>query len=320
MKKISVLVTHRALIAAIGNASHMFTIVNNFISEAGKTPIFDIQLVGLEKEMKLGGGLYTIQTEAVSANLPKTDLIIIPPMSGDMETSMALNQAFVPWIRQQYASGAEVASLCVGAFLLAETGLLKGQECSTHWQTADEFRERFPDVQLVDDKVITDFNGIYTSGGSNSYWNLLVYLVEKYTSREIALRTSKYFEVEINRDSQSPFMIFRGCRSHDDEEVHLIQQHIEKHYHDRLTIDALTQLSNLSRRTFQRRFKKATHNNVMEYIQKVKVEAAKQLLEWHKHSVNDVMFEVGYQDPKAFREVFKKITGMTPLEYRNKFA
>lgn len=320
MKNIAVLIPHHALIAAIGNTRYMFSMVNDFLKQSGHTAIFDIRLVGLTQEIKLNEGLFTIQADATLDEVKQTDLIVIPPLSGEMERAIELNKPFLPWIRQQYKQGAEVASLCVGAFLLAETGLLKGRKCSSHWLSAHEFRRRYPDVQLVDDKIITDHNGLYTSGGANSYWNLLVYLVEKYSSRGIAIRTSKYFEVDFDRDNQAPFKIFEGNKLHDDEQVQWAQNYIEKHYQERLTIEHLSELTSLSRRTFHRRFKKATHLTVVEYIQQVKMEAAKKLLELNRLTVNEVMSEVGYSDPKAFRDVFRKVVGIPPLVYKNKYT
>lgn len=319
MKKITVLVTYNSIIAAIGNTRYMFMMVNEFLKQSGKPEAFDIQLVGTTKEIELNEGLYTIKTDALLDEVNETDLIIIPPMSGRMENSMILNKEYISWIRQQYKTGAEVASLCVGAFLLAETGLLNGEKCSTHWKTANEFRRKFPKITLVDDKIITDKNGLYTSGGANSYWNLLIYLVRKFTNREISLQTSKYFEVELNRNTQSHFMIFEGCKNHNDEIISRAQKHIETNYQKKLTIDDLSKLANLSKRTFQRRFKSITHFTVTEYIQKVKIEAAKKLIDSHRLTINEIMYEVGYNDPKAFREVFKKNSGMTPLDYKNKF-
>ncbi len=318
--RISILITHEALIAAIGNARYMFHMVNGFLQEAEREPLFDVKLVGKTKKIGLNRGLFTIQADDTLEEVEETDLIIIPPMGGDMQTGVRLNKEYISWVKQQYQKGAEVASLCVGAFILAATGLLNGKPCSTHWLTANEFRRRFPEVRLVEDKVITDDDGLYTSGGANSYWNLLVYLIEKYVDHDMAVRTSKYFGVEMDRVNQSPFMIFEGCKMHDDETVQQAQKYIETHYQDKITVDQLVQMSCLGRRTFHRRFKKATHFTIVEYMQKVKAEAAKKLLESDRLTVTEVMFEVGYNDPKAFREVFKKVTGVTPLEYRNSFS
>ena len=319
MKQVTVLITHKALVGAIGNARHLFNTVNDFLKQSGKAPEFNVKLVGLQKEMKLNDGIFTIQADITTDELNKTDLIVIPPMSGDMENCIFLNREYLPWIIQQFKQGAEVASLCVGSFLLAETGLLNGAECSTHWQSSNEFRKRFPEIQLVDEKVITDHNRLYTSGGSNSYWNLLVYLIEKYTDRETAIYASKYFEVERNRDSQSSFMIFEGSKLHDDEAILTVQAYIEKCFREKIIIDHLAELVHLSKRTFQRRFKQATHLTVKEYIQKIRIEAAKKLLEENRFTINEIMYQSGYNDAKAFRYVFNKVAGASPLVYRRKF-
>jgi transcriptional regulator GlxA family with amidase domain len=236
-----------------------------------------------------------------------------------LEHAVKLNADFLPWIEQQYKNGAEVASLCLGAFILASTGLLDGKKCSTHWLFANEFRTMFPNVNLVDNKIVTEQNGVYTSGGANSYWNLLLHLVEKYTNRELAILASKFFVLDIDRTTQSPFSIFKGQKIHEDEEIKKVQEFIEKNYAEKISVDELCEKFAIGRRTFERRFKKATNNSVVEYIQRVKMEAAKKQLETGRKTVTEVMFEVGYNDTKAFRELFKKITGLSPVEYRNKY-
>ncbi len=222
-------------------------------------------------------------------------------------------------LEHRYVKGAEVASLCVGAFLLASTGLLNGKRCSTHWAFADEFREMFPDVELVDGSIITEEHRLYSSGGANSYWNLLLYLVEKYTDRDTAILASKYFAIDIDRDSQSAFMLFKGQKDHGDAEVLKAQEFIEVHYGEKIAVNDLADFVAVGRRTFERRFRKATHHSVVDYIQRVKVEAAKRSFESSRKNISEVMFDVGYTDTKAFRELFKKITGLTPVEYRNKY-
>lgn len=319
MKRVTVLVTHKAIIAAIGNTRYMFELVNDFLKSAGKEPLFDVKLVGVTPNITLDDGLFSINVDQVLDEVTQTDLIIIPPMSGAMELAVADNMDYVPWIQKQYKQGAEVASLCVGAFILAETGLLDGAKCSTHWSTRYLFRNRYPEIKLVDHRIITDHSGIYTSGGANSYWNLLVYLVQKFTNRDIAILTSKYFEIELDRNNQSPFMIFEGYRLHNDETILEVQEYIESHFNEKITIDQLCEQFNMARRTFQRKFKEATHETVLEYIQKIRIEVAKKLFEANKHTVSEVMFEVGYSDPKAFRNVFKRITGITPLHYKQKY-
>ena len=319
MKHVSILVPNEAVLAAIADPRYMFTAANQFLKQLGKPPLFKVQLVGLTKEVKLNDNSFSIHPDVLIGDVKKTDLIFIPALSGDMRNTLKLNAGFTPWIIQQYKNGAEVASLCIGAFLLASTGLLKGKQCSTHWLFANEFRDMFPDVQLVDGSIITEQNGLYSSGGAMSYWNLLLHLVEKYTDREVAILASKYFAVDIGRSSQSAFIIFKGQKEHEDHEVKKAQDYIEKHYADKITVDQLADMYSVGRRSFERRFKKATCNTVIEYIQRVKIEAAKKSFESSRKNINEVMDDVGYADTKAFRTVFRKITGVSPIEYRNKY-
>jgi transcriptional regulator GlxA family with amidase domain len=297
----------------------MFTAVNGFLVQAGKEPLFDVQLVAMTETVPLNDGVVTIKADALLKDVAKTDLVIVPAISGDVRVALDRNKDMVPWIVTQYYKGAEVASLCIGAFLLANTGLLNGRNCSTHWLYADLFRELFPEVNLVDEKIITEQNRLYSSGGANSYWNLLLYLVEKYTNRELAILASKYFVIETMRNSQSPFIIFKTQKTHQDDTIRRAQEYIEQHYMDRLTVDELADLLATGRRSLERRFKAATNNTVTEYIQRVKMEAAKKSFETRRDNINEVMYAVGYTDPKAFRTTFKKITGLSPAEYRNKY-
>ncbi|HMT29249.1 MAG TPA: helix-turn-helix domain-containing protein [Bacteroidia bacterium] len=319
MKTISIIVPETAIMEAIADPSYMFNAANEFLISAGKSPLFNVELVGLKKQVKLMNGLVTVHPEKTIEEVNKTDLIFIPAISGDIKTALSKNKKYIPWLIEQHQKGAELASLCIGAFILADTGLLNGKKCSTHWLSANEFREMFPEVELVDGSIISEENGIYSSGGANSYWSLLLYLLEKYTSRETAILASKFFAVDIDRDSQSKFMMFKGQRNHTDDAIQKAQDYIENNVEDKITIDELAAKVSLGRRSFERRFKSATNNSVLEYIQRVKIESAKRSLETSRKNVNEVMYDVGYTDTKAFRDLFRKITGLTPIEYRNKY-
>jgi transcriptional regulator GlxA family with amidase domain len=320
MKTVTILVPEGAVLASIADPLYMFTAANDLLKNSDKQPVFNVQLAGLSKEVKLNDGVFIINTDVLLKDITHTDLIIIPALSGNMKEAIEINKDFLPWIVEQYKKGAEAASLCIGAFLLAATGLLKAKQCSTHWLYANQFRNMFPDIRLVDDKVVTEQNGLYTSGGANSYWNLLLYLVEKYTDRETAILASKFFLLDIARSSQSPFIMFMGQKDHEDEEVKKAQEYIELNYRDRITVDELCDMFGIGRRTFERRFKKATKNTIVEYIQRVKIEAAKKELESGRKTVGEVMYDVGYSDTKAFRDVFKKFVGISPVDYRNKYS
>ncbi len=319
MKHISLLVPIGTKLHSIDTPYHAFQEVNEILKANDKEPAFMVQFVGLSKSIVLNDGLYTVHINQLISDIDKTDLIIIPPVRGNLKEAIALNQKFIPWIIKQYKSGAEVASLCVGAFLLAATGLLKGKHCSTHWKAADDFRKTFPDVDLVVDKIITDEHGIYSSGGALSSSNLILYIIEKYVGRDAAVYCSKIFQVDIERESQSPFIIFKGQKDHNDDVVKNAQEFIENNFKEKITVDQISDRFGVGRRTFERRFKAATYNSVIEYMQRVKIEAAKKQLELGRKTINEVMFGVGYTDTKAFREVFKKITGMSPIDYRNKY-
>ncbi len=319
MKHISILVPKRAILGSLEGTRQLFSQVNEFYKSKGAPPLFKVQLVGLSKETQLAGGLFTANVDMLLNDVKKTDLIIIPALDGELNEAIENNRDFIPWIITQYKSGAEVASLCVGAFLLASTGLLKGKKCATHWMAENNFRQMFPDINLVTERIITDEQGIYSSGGAFSYLNLILYLIEKYAGRDIAVLSAKVFAIEIERDNQLSFTIFQGQKTHEDEPIKKAQEFIEKNFEDKITVDQLASKFALSRRNLERRFKKATDNTVTEYIQRVKIEAAKKNFESNRKNINEVMYDVGYSDTKAFRTTFKKITGLSPIMYRNKY-
>lgn len=319
MKNITILIPENAVLASINDPRNIFTSVNQFLQMAGKPAAFKVQMVGLTKEVKLHDNLFTVHADATIDEIKQTDMVFVPALSGDMQMALELNKGFLPWIVQQYENGAEVISLCVGAFLLASTGLLNNKRCSTHWLFANEFRTMFPEVELVDDKIITEDHGLYSSGGASSYWNLLLHLVEKNVNREMAIKAAKYFAIDIERNSQASFMIFNGQKGHEDDAVKKAQDFIEKNFEDKITLDQLSDMFAIGRRSLERRFKKATNNTVMEYIQRVKMEAAKKRFETSRKNITEVMYDVGYTDNKAFRSTFKKVTGLSPIAYKNKY-
>lgn len=320
MKKITILVPQGVVPSSVSEPRYLFQVVNQFHKHAGLPEPFLIQLAGVQKAISCGDGAFTINCDVLISEVNSTDLLIIPALGSDIQNSLAVNEPLIGFVKEQYKNGAEIASLCVGAFLLASTGLLNGKPCSTHWAFANLFRSMFPEVKLADDRVVTEFNGLYSSGGATMLWNLLLYLVEKYSSREMAIRAAKYFLLDIERHSQSPFIIFTGMKEHGDEAIVQIQEFIENSFQSRITVDELSEKFGIGRRTLERRFKAATGNSITEYMQRVKVESAKKLLEKGRKTVSEIMWETGYSDMKAFRDVFKKVTGVSPLDYRGKFT
>jgi transcriptional regulator GlxA family with amidase domain len=320
MKHVSILALKNANYASIVDTRSVFEKANAFYKERYNREYFSIQIIGEEPEITIERGLVTIKPDATVAANIECDLIIIPAIRGDLLSSNHLNRYFVDWIIRKYKHNCEIASLCTGAFLLAFTGLLKDKKCTTHWSYANEFRFYFPDVTLVDEKMIVEHNGLYSSGGSNAYWNLLLFLVEKYIDREIAILVAKHFVVNLDRVTQTPFIVFSGLRNHEDNEILEAQNFIESNYMEKVTVETLAERFHLTRRTFERRFKKATHCTVLEYLQKVRIEASKKALEAGRKPVDEIMTDVGYADSQTFRELFKEVTGLTPLQYKDRYS
>lgn len=323
MKHITIIVpdgqSSLSTVACIVGAYEMFVKANEYRKHKGKHELYRVELAGVSKKAMFGDGMLTVTPHTHISEVHKTSLIIIPSLVKDFKKAIKKNQLFINWIEQQYKQGAELASMCTGTFMLASTGLLDGRSCSTHWSAADNFRLLFPHTKLKPDQLITDENGIYTNGGAYSFLNLLLYLVEKYYDRQTAIFCSKIFQVEMDRQSQSAFNIFNGQKMHDDEVIKQAQLYIEKNADKKISIENLSATFHVGRRNFDRRFIKATGNTPVEYAQRVKIEAAKKAFETNRKNINEVMYDVGYSDVKAFREVFRKIVGMSPLEYKRKY-
>lgn len=288
----------------------------------GGKPVFaKIEIAGISKKVDVFSGLFSVTPIVDIETIKHTDLVIIPaflPQTNPVQ-NISLNKRTADWIEIQYRLGADIASLCTGAYLLASTGLVNGKKCSIHWNDEQVFRRMFPDVDLVADQVITHEYGLYTCGGAFSFMNLILYLLEKHYGREMAIHCSKLFQVDIDRSSQSPYIVFNGQKSHEDEVVLRAQEFIEKNSIEKFSIEKLAEKLAISRRNLDRRFFKATGNTPIEYLQRVKIESAKKQLEISRKSIQEIMDEIGYSDLKTFRDVFRKVTGLSPLQYRSKY-
>lgn len=318
MKHVTILVPKGELnLSSVTGTFEILTRANAYWQQIGNPPLMEIHIAGLVRELKLDDGFFSVYPANIN-HIRKTDLLIIPSVSYDSDM-IEENAAMITWIIEQYKAGAEIGCMCSGAFLLAATGLLDGRSCCTHWRLSTDFRQLFPNVHLQTDKLITAEKGIYTNGGGYSFLNLLLFLVEQYFDRPTAIYCSKIFQIDIERSSQSPFHIFRAQKNHGDDLITQAQAYIEDNLSEKISFEDLAGKLATSRRNFDRRFIKATGNTPVEYLQRVKVEVAKNTLEKGRKSIFEVMLEVGYSDDKTFREVFKKITGLSPLDYKAKY-
>nr|WP_294947428.1 helix-turn-helix domain-containing protein [uncultured Mucilaginibacter sp.] len=319
MKHISILPLYDATLTSIDSAHQIFSRVNDFMKYQGKPQFYQVDIVGMEKHIKMNGGLYAITADKTIAEVKKTDVIIIPLLCGDFEEAIEKNIGYNHWLTEQYQNKAEIVCLCVGSFFLAATGLLQGKKCAVHWAAKNEFKARFPGITVIEDTIITDEHGIYTCGGGFSYLNLILYMIEKHLGREISILASKMFEIDIERKSQNPFAIFMGQKKHGNAAVLQAQDLIEHNPTVIFSVDDICQKIGLGRRTLERHFKKSTGNSVVEYQQRVKIEFAKKQLEAGRKTVNEIIYETGYNDVDAFRKVFKKFTDLSPVDYRKRF-
>lgn len=324
MKHVSILVPRgNSILSSIVGPYKVLMAANQFMVQTGQRSdnYFDLHLVGIEKKSQLYEGAFGINCDCLLQEVERTDLILIPALRPDnLMEDLAQNEPLVSWIlKQRTMNHAEVASMCIGAFILAQTGLVDGKQCSTHWAAMELFKKLFPEVNLMSNKVVTEEDGIYTSGGAYSFLNLMLHLVEKYCGREVAVYLSKFFEIEFDRNGQNQFAIFQGQKDHEDETIRQAQRYIEGNVGEKISVEHLAEKYAISRRNFVRRFKKATQNTPSEYIQRVRMEAAKRSLESTQRNINEVMYHVGYSDQKAFRTVFKKYVGLSPVAYKAKY-
>lgn len=310
----------QAVLSSIWDTKRLFAYANELLREKSKEDFFEVKLIGLSEQLVFDGGSCVIKVDSELADVRDTDLIIVPAIWGDVLRATQLNKNYFPWLVRQYEKGTEIATYCVGAFLVAATGLLNGKQCATHWAYANEILTYYPEVKLMPDKMVIEQNGIYSCGGGTAFWNLLLYLLDKFTNRQVVIAATKYFLLDLSRDSQSEFLVFKGQREHGDLLVERVQLYLEANYREKININRLAEEFSIVRRTLERRFRKATRNTIAEYIQRTKIEVAKKEIEMNRKTINEIMYGLGYADKRAFKELFLRITGLTPMEYKRKYA
>ncbi len=264
---------------------------------------------------------FSIAIDEELSNIKTADLVIVPPLYNEQAAAIARNTGLIHWLKRMKENNPtiQIASLCTGVYFLAATGLLNGKEASSHLNCITELTRLFPEVNWKPEKVITDHAGFYTSGGTFSSFNLIVYLFEKFFGNTLAITVAKIFSIDYNRKSQAPFHIFSNQKKHEDQQVLAVQQYIESHFKEPLLLDDLAREHLMSKRSLLRRFKKVTGSTPKKYIQKVRIENAKRILETTHENVSTCMSLVGYNDLNTFRKTFVEMTGYLPGAYRRLF-
>ncbi|MFO8142833.1 MAG: helix-turn-helix domain-containing protein [Marinobacter sp.] len=251
------------------------------------------------------------------------DLVIIPTIGAPIDQTLAGNSDLIRWLGQFQDAGdggVRVASNCTGAFLLAAAGLLDGREATTHWGFSNLFREQFPAVNLQPEKLVTVDGPVACAGGGMAWWDLGVYLVERFAGPQVARELAKAFVIDAGRTSQAPYSALQTRRYHSDCPILQLQDWLDAHFHQPVTLRSLAALSGLTERSLIRRFKGATGDTPTGYLQTLRIEAARQHLENSRVPVEEITRRIGYEDVSSFSRLFRKHTGMAPGVYRSRFG
>jgi transcriptional regulator GlxA family with amidase domain len=296
-------------------ALELLTAANLF---AGET-IFDVVTASLDGQPVRSLRGQTLQPELALEQIGHTDIVLIPGFLFTLREALPGFGRYAEWLRQQHAQGAVLATLCTATFLLAETGLMSGARATTHWAFADLFRKRYPDARMDERETLCEDNRLLTSGGATAAMDLLLHLIRRYGSLDLAQKCSHYLLIDPARSEQSVYVMWSMPKSHGDEGILKVQNWLEEHYHEPLSIDELAPRFGYGVRNFARRFKDATGYTPLAYLQTLRLEKAKHLLESTRMSLDAITFKVGYEDSNSFRRLFQQRVGLLPASYRKKF-
>jgi len=322
MKKVTLLGLHNTMATTLFGPMDIFNQAGRLwqrLDNLPRSPYFDVTIASADGQPIRCANNVLVQPHCGIEAIEQTDLLVIASATY-IDQILEKNPELVPWIHEQFGLGAHVASICTGVFLLAETGLLDGKSATLHWGYAQIFRKRYPQVQLQTDKMILDQGRLYCSAGTNAGLDLSLYLVEKFCGRRAALESAKTMVLDLGRESQMPYSKFLISTEHGDGVVIKAQKWLEQHQTESVDYDRLANKLGFSRRSLERRFKKATGVTPLGYLQQLRVEKAKRLLEGGNFSFNEITYKVGYEDISFFRKIFVRLTGLRPKEYQSRFA
>lgn len=322
MKKVTILGLYNSMATTIIGPMDILNQAGriwNRLRNTPPAPFFDVSIASADGNPIRCANNLNIQPHCSIAAVQETDLIIIASATY-IDEILQMNPELVPWIRGQFEQGAEVASICTGVFLLAETGLLDGKSATLHWGFTRTFRERYPMVSLDHDQMFIDHGRLYCSAGTNAGMDLTLYLVEKFCGRKAAVESAKTMVLDLGREKQTPYESFLFSKEHRDPFIIKAQEWIEKNYRRPIDYDGLAARFRISRRSLERRFKQATGVTPLGYLQQLRVETAKRMLEEGSHTFNEITYTVGYEDISFFRQVFVRLTGLRPREYQQRFT
>ncbi len=323
MARITILAEKNCASSAIVGTIDAFAIANlwwAFLEPHAKGPLFDTHIVTADgKPVRANGGIL-LEPECSMDEVCETDLILLPAFLPPFDLNNPRTEKICQWLRGRYKQNTLIATTCTGTFLLAKTGLLDGRLATTNWQFAGMFKKAYPKVKLRIDRIMTEDDNLICTGAATAFMNLGLHLIERFGSSELALRCSKALLVDSDRQSQAPYIPYDFWKNHADDQVLEAQTWMEDHYRDKVSIDGIAKNVGISPRHFKRRFKEATGETPIRYLQQLRIEKAKHRLERTNDTINEITWHVGYEDINSFRRLFRKHTGMSPKGYRTKFS
>ncbi|MYM35838.1 helix-turn-helix domain-containing protein [Duganella sp. FT94W] len=312
---ITLLFAEQCSAASATTALELLSAANLFAGE----PLFEVVTASLDGQPVATLRGQTLQPEAALDDIARTDLVLIPGFLFTLREALPGFGRYGDWLRRRHAQGAVLATMCTATFLLAENGLLSGARATTHWAFAELFRKRYPDVRMDERQNLCEDNRLMTSGGASAAMALMLHLIRRYGSLELAQKCSRYLLIDNARSEQSVYVMWSMPKSHGDADILRVQNWLEENYDKTLSIDELAPRFGFGVRNFMRRFKEATGYTPLAYLQTLRLEKAKHLLESTRMSLDSITFKVGYADSNSFRRLFQQRVGLLPAAYRKKF-
>jgi transcriptional regulator GlxA family with amidase domain len=289
---------------------------------AGKKPVprFRVTTASVDgRAVRCDGPIQILPSVALAA-IRKAEIIFIPSTGPSLDDVVERNAAVVPWLRRWHKRGVAIASVCSGVGLVAATGLLDGRRATTHWGIAADLRRKYPKVRWMPELMVTEDRGFYCGGGVNASLDLSLYLVERFCGHDIAMQSAKALLIETPRAWQAGFAIVPLKTEHSDNTISNAQEWLHQNFRQNFPLDAPARHVGMSLRNFVRRFKQATGDSPLIYLQKLRIAAAKRLLEGDHRTMQEIGDAVGYQDAAFFRLLFQRHTGVSPSAYRRRFG
>ncbi|MDW3711212.1 MULTISPECIES: GlxA family transcriptional regulator [Pseudomonas] len=280
---------------------------------------FTLSVASLDGQPVANASGRTMAVDAAIDDVARTDLVLIPGFLFSLREALPAFERYRPWLRRQHGQGAVIASMCTASFMLADTGLLDGIEATTHWAFADLLRRRYPEVRLDERRILCEDGRLISSAGASAAMDLLLHLIRRFASRELAQQCSRYLLIDGTRSEQSVYVSWSMPRGHGDEAVLRVQDWMEANFTAPLGIDELAARFGFGVRNFKRRFKEATGSTPLAYLQALRLEKAKQLLETTRLGFDEITSRVGYEDSNSFRRLFSQRVGISPAAFRKRF-